>query len=339
MEIVPPSQAYRVPPQNNRVKQQSTGYSLPVIKKALRSKDGEMLSWYEGYPVPRKGIAYFDAINLNNEAKRRTLTTFSPFANKAMVLPGLVFVLQPWSWKISWLEGFLYHYEREIRRIYENCDRPPYLNYEYYNNCSKTVWDIVKIILIEIGISENTANEVGWIFANLLEYDDYYKLLVEDPMSELTQKEALGNPRAFVNKFIKILAERSPMNRDTINKYSSFARLLSFALYHPKIKRAWKKAFAAIDFRKLQLDEMEYFWQMPRANYNVKGLPIEQRFPEYCKQLRAYWKTEYPDSGVEVEDEQAVAEQKLQASQSFQQAYGEGPLNLNWQNVATNQFA
>jgi len=318
MEIVPPSGVYRVEPQNNRARQESYGYALPGLKSAGQTKDGEMLSYYEGSPFPRKGLAYFDAINLNNSVKRRTLTTFAPFAHKAMILPAAAFVLlTTWKQKISWLEMFLWNYIREAQIIYNNCDRPPYLKYKFYNNCSKAVWDLAKVFLMEIGITETAANELGWIFANLLEYDDYYKLLVEDPMTELTQQEALDNPRLFIQKFIKILSDRSPDNRDTINKYSKFANLLSFALYHPKIKRAWKKAFTQVNFKWLQLDELEYFWQMRRGNYDVKGISLETRMKDYIRILIDYWIKEYPDAGILPTDDYLVAESKLTSCEKW----------------------
>lgn len=320
--FVPPSEVFEIPPKAPQARAEEGTYDIPgVTGKLTRSKDGEMMTIFDSFPHPRKGAVYEEAILANNEVKRRTLSTFTPFACKEMVPAALGFLVIPFSWKIRFLEKLLRNYAREVDGIYLNCTRVPYLKKEYYNNCSKALWDVVSVFMRTLGFSGELADKVGKIFATLLEYDDAYKCLFEDPMSEFTKAEVIKDPIAFIKKFMRLVKDRdirtevittaieeipkelpigthlsasgkmliefkvSPIQSITHKKFHDFGRLLTFALYHPKIKKAFRKAISQSKFEWLQLDEIERFWNLNRYDYNLQGRPFLERYNEYINIL------------------------------------------------------
>lgn len=296
IEFVPPKEVFEIPPQDpvNRVSEGS--YQIPGFKEVTRSKDGEPLSVYEGFPLPRKGIVYSEAIMANAEAKKRTLTTFVPFARKEALGIALGFFLTPFKWKIVFLEEFLRNYVREIDNIHLKCKRPAYLKYEYYSNFAKALWDITKVFMMELGFSEVISNHLGKILATLFEYDDVYKIQPIDVFTEFTKEEVLKDPRGFIDRFIKLIIQRNVNtnlstwkedrafkdNKTAVQwKFEAFATLLKIALYLPKFKRAFRKAISEVKFEWLQMDEYERFWNLNRGDYNIEGRKLKDRYEEY----------------------------------------------------------
>lgn len=295
MDFVPPSEVFEVPPQAPHERLAEGTYDIAgATGEATRTSDGEMCTIFSGFPYPRKGVVYAEAVDANNEVKRRTLSTFAPFACKEFVLPALGFLLLPFSWKVRFLEKFLENYLREVDYIYYRCERVPYLKKEFYNNCSKALWDLVSAFMQRLGFSKAISERMGKLFATQFEYDDTYKLRFMDPMSTVTKEEVLASPRKFLDKFMRLAKERdittdpktnlvSEIPSITHKKFRDFGLLLKYALYHPKIKKAFKESIAESNFAWLQLDEIERFWHLNRYDYNLEGRSFPDRFDEYIK--------------------------------------------------------
>jgi hypothetical protein len=293
IEFVPPSEVFEFPVKSAVERTQEGAYDIPGgTGQAVRTKDGEMCTMFSGFPYPRKGAVYAEAILSNNEVKRKTMTTFAPFACKEMLLPGIGFALTPFKWKIRFLEKFLDNYVREVDIVYFKCTRVPYLKKEYYCNLSKALWDLVSVFMQTLGFSFELSEKMGKIFATQFEYDDAYKIRVEDPFSEFIKEEVLADPVKFVKKFMRLAKERdvkteletmqtSPIESITHKKFEDVGKLLQYALYHPKIKKAFKRAMEQVNFPWLQLDELEIFWNLNRLDYNMQGRTLRDRYSEY----------------------------------------------------------
>lgn len=308
--FVPPTEVFEIPvkPPTERLLE-STNPVGEVTGKATRSKDGELLTEMDGFPHPRKGCAYKEALVANAKVKRRTLTAFAPFAHKAMLLPALGFLISPFKWKIAFFEQFLLNYLREVDSIYFECERIPYYKKEFYNNCSKAVWDLIEVFLVEIGINQDIAWRFGRVFATQLEFEDAYRIRIEDPFAEFTKEEILKNPRQFVTKFIQIVKERDvdcnvETNEEipgiTYKKFEAFGLLLKATLLYPKVRKAFIKAFEKVNFEWLKPDEIEIFWNLPRHDYKFQGRDFRQRFEEYVDIVAIYTQNLYKADAIEV---------------------------------------
>jgi len=311
-DFVPPSEVFEIPPKPPAERLAEGSYSIPgATGEATRTKDGEMCTVFSGFPHPRKGAIYPEAIDANNEVKRRTLSTFAPFACKEIIPAFIGFLLTPFSWKIRFAEKFLTNYLREVDYIYLRCTRVPYLKKEYYNNCSKALWDAVSTFLCELGFSAEVSERLGKVVATLFEYDDLYRLYIEDPMRELTREEALASPRKFIDKFVRLAKERDVQSNPktgqptgipsiTHKKIADLGRLLGILLLVPRVRRAFRKAIAGVRFEWLQLDEIERFWNLNRYDYDLEGRPFDTRMLEYAHLQAQHAQKVHGGSGYEI---------------------------------------
>ena len=91
--------------------------------------------------------------------------------------------------------------------------------------------------LLGLGLTEQSSDRFAEIFVHLIEYDNAYRFRLVDLISELT-KEELANPRQAILKLIRIAQDRDGGLSD---KYTVIAKVVSFGLYVPKIRRAFNK--------------------------------------------------------------------------------------------------
>lgn len=281
--IVPPKEVFESAPQPVVDKLASGGYSIPRFTKVTQSEGGEMLSYFMDHPVPRKGLQYPEAVLQNNVVKRVSLAMFSSFVG---VKKGL----------IGFLELYIRNYIRLVESIYAQCERVPFLKFDYYNTTSKGIWTLTRVFFTEIGITASVADRLGHVFATILEYDDAYRMPFVDVMSEFTKEEILKSPRKFIKKALQIYSERCVSGGETgyrkklINRVKSLTFLINLALWIPKYRRAFKKAFRAVDLKLMQYDEYDYYWSLNRLSYNHHGRTIEDRLGEMEKLVNEHLK-------------------------------------------------
>jgi hypothetical protein len=185
MDFVPPSRVFQIPPQGARQRHEQGTYEIPGFLYPGRSKTGGMVSYFQGHPYPRKGFVYAEAVMAVAKVKRATLALFQPFTD---IKKGI----------IGFLESYLKNYIRLADILFADCERIPYLKYEYYCEFSKATWDFTFLFLRNLGISFDTSYKVGLILATLFENDDAYKVRPQDLLSESSKEKLLKNPRKEV---------------------------------------------------------------------------------------------------------------------------------------------
>ncbi len=263
--IAPPNEVFENPPLSARDRLAQTGYTLPNFQRVARSPGGEMLAFYAGIPIPRKGLPYTEAVFAINQVKRITLFWFFPFL---AFRKGIT----------AFLQALLDAYCSACDCIFGCCENIPYLKKEYMISTSKGVWTLISVFLEEIGITKDTADHCGKIMATILEYDDSYRMPIVDVMSKFTREEIVESPSKFVDRFIGLLASRSD-NADVIGKFKKISKYIKWALKIPRYKRAFIRAFDALPniqitrneptFNMLQYDIYDSFWSLSRAGYNA----------------------------------------------------------------------
>jgi transcription initiation factor IIE alpha subunit len=131
-----------------------------------------------------------------------------------------------------------------------------------------------------MGFTSDSAQTFAVIMANLIDYDNAYRLRFEDTMSE-TSKEKLQNPRKEIKRLLEIMRSREvrpgDKGRNIHYKFKVFAYLLSSAMLIPKVKRAFLKAVDLIDLKKMGLDDTDTYWVCLRCDYKYMGMTDTER--------------------------------------------------------------
>jgi hypothetical protein len=167
-----------------------------------------------------------------------------------------------------------------INRIGWKIISPYVLKYQYLTKFSKTLHFIVFTFLNQLGINEKSADRLATIFVHLIEYDNAYRLRIADIMTYSSKEKFANNTQKEIKKLIGILEDRDGIQ--VSSKFSRFAKLIHYALYIPKVKKALIKAVVDSDFDDLKADESDKYWCVIRTDYKFMGMTNEQR-QEYAK--------------------------------------------------------
>jgi hypothetical protein len=233
-----------------------------ITNRIVLPPEGGIYREYKDCLYPEKALPFPETIWANNSVKRITLLFFTS------LLPS-----KWWSPK-AWLQGFILNYNRIAIQFLA----PYRLQDNRYCIFCIELKKFIKIFLIEIGIDSVIATDFAGNIAHTLEYDDTYRYRIQDLFNEVDLK----HPKKDILKMIRILKERDT-NPEAIGKIRKFAKLISFGLWIPKIKRAFKKAVTETDIKKLQMDEADRYFCMLRSDYKYFGQTFEERNKEWHK--------------------------------------------------------
>lgn len=286
VEFVAPSKVYKTPrmPADERVS--LGGYSLGEPLGLAKTKTGSLGTWFQGHPFPRKTFIYNGVIQPNNKAKRITLSLFLPFASLKNGLK-------------AFLNSYIYNYTRLIDSIYADCDQIPYLHYPYYSEFSKALWDFIYLFLRKLGIKSEIAYRFGLQLATMIEYDDAYKVRLQDITNEIDFKK---NLRKEILRVLELYRQRDTFEEDNDahagGRIMKIAKLGSFLLYIPKVKKAFQFAIENINTEWLKLDDWDYYWTLNRGDYNCGGRTLEDRKAEMVDRMVEFAKKVNPGKKI-----------------------------------------
>lgn len=281
VEFVAPTKVYQLPRIPVSVKTEGSGYQLGVPLGLAKTGTGGLATWFQGHPFPRKTFIYAGITEPNNKAKRITLSLFLPFAS---IKSGVK----------AFLNSYLFNYNRLVDSIYYDCEQVPYLHYQYYSEFGKALWDFIYLFLRKLGITDSVAYKTGLQIVTMIEYDDAYRVRLQDLTNEITKDDLLRNPRKELLRILELYKQRDSFEENNEAHHgvriTKMAKMLSLLLYIPKVRKAFNFAIENINFEWLKLDEWDYYWTLNRADYKCGGKDFEQRKAEMIEKMAEFEK-------------------------------------------------
>lgn len=240
--------------------------------KTVCPPEGGMYMYFANEPYPYPTHPYMGAAKVNAIVKKQTLLLFQPFTK----------ILSP----LKFLENYLSLYSKMASSIYQSIPadsdgriRIPYLKEQYYDPLCREIWKFLFNFLVNLGITEQTANHFGKNIATVLQYDNAYREPLRDIFSE-TSKDKIS--RKEIIRLMIIFSERA---KDLeLDKFISAAKIVSWGLWIPKVRKAFYKALEQSDFKNFQYTEITSYYALDRTDYDYFGLSSEIRRAKYNKQ-------------------------------------------------------
>src|SRR3990167_4255634 len=231
-------------------------------------ESGGIFVWHKSFPYPEKGFRR-DHIVQAVQFTKAVLMGWIKFLTYKWLLPGYAVILfLPWGIKIKIIEKFLREYDDSVRLVI----RPFYLDYIRYRAFCRELIVGVRTFMEELGIASDVSEQFAYTLATFIEFDMAYYLRLIDILSETTDERMLINSRKEIRFLINVLAKREYLRPHLIAKFDSFARLLTFTLWIPRVKRAFIKAIQSMKFESLQYDEADRYHVRHMTDYNFFGM-------------------------------------------------------------------
>ena len=239
-------------------------------KPAYNGDEGGIYVHYLDFKHPRKGFPFPEAVMDNNIAKRLLIGQIRWLAKNPIAAVSLLIK----SNFIKWLQEMSSAADTTLNQFYLEDNR--------YNKTCREIKKFVAVFLQEIGVPKSVAIEFSRVIATTVEYDDFYCLLIQDLMSETSIEALIKNPGKELGRLLNILKERDA--RPKIHDMAqSQVKLLKLAFYYPGIKKAFRKALEAVNFKNLQLDEGDRYNVLRQVNYNFTGISFEDRIKKFME--------------------------------------------------------
>lgn len=220
---------------------------------------------------PKKGFPFPEAIWAINIAKRNfieliRILTFPELSGSILAL------LLPYKRKVKLIDKLLQVYSRMTIGVLH----PFVLQTRFLTPAAIEVDRLVYHFLRNIGINDNTSEEIGIILHSVIEYDDAYRFRLEDIMSETTKEKLMANPRKEIKRLTKMMAEREHDDKTRI-KVRNLSKVFSLLLLSGKIKKAFIQSVSRSTFPNIQLDDADRYWVSMRNDYDYFGTRFEDR--------------------------------------------------------------
>ncbi len=139
----------------------------------------------------------------------------------------------------------------------------------------------ITTFLYNVGITEKTAVEFGKIVANMFEYDNAYRFRLQDLFTASSLKDMKEKPYKEICRLLKLSKERD--SEGVSQKFRYIKPILFLAFLIPKVKKAFIKTLDLIEFKNLQLDEIDLYWIAMRTDYDYLGMEVQERADIYLK--------------------------------------------------------
>ena len=277
--VLPPKEVFNIAPQSKSATM--GGYEASGWYMTTCPAEGGMYAHYVDEPYPRSGHMHTDACDANNITKKATIGIIVVMASPLFILQILSFLLVPFYFKRKMAVRFLEHY----LRFADYVNHRYYLQYKFYHDASRQLWRFSFLFLRHLGIPFDLAFRFGRLIANLFQWEESYMYRLQDLFSESTLKAWLENPRKELNRIgsIYISREKSIGKWSVGEKFMSAIKLVSLVLLLPRIRKAFTKAMAEVEFNKLQLRENDKYFVLRRNDYEFMGESVEVRQPKYAR--------------------------------------------------------
>ncbi len=262
--------------------------NVTYLTERIEATPNGIMRYNKGMLFPEKGWPTPEAMWNCNIVKRVLMGALLGLLHQYNILPIIGFIFTPWKYKIKSLNKAIIRFNHLCNWILSTV----YYKEQVYGPCPKELKKSIYLFLYNLGIAPEEARTFGKIFATLIETDNAYRYRLEDIASETTKEALLENPRKEINRLLLIYLSRESYNPDEQDSmrnfgpghnFQIFAKILSYALIIPKIRRAFKKTVQEIDLSALQLDEADRYHVLMREQYLFLGRSIKDRYQEWMR--------------------------------------------------------
>jgi hypothetical protein len=210
----------------------------------------------------------------NNAIKSLFIESIKLLTRKQFIL-GTLFTIARKNERLKLIQTF----NQQAFRVASVSDEPYFLKEWHLTQVSRELHWCIFVFLTKLDIPERDADKFAEIFVHLLEYDNAYRFRFQDIMSETT-KDELKTPRKAILRLVGVLESRD--NIVVTDKIARVAKLLSYAMYIPKVKRAFLEVVEGMNLENLKYQEADIYWLCTPNSYKAMGLTNEER-KEYAK--------------------------------------------------------
>ncbi len=265
----------RIAPAQEVMQQQQAMF---IFERMDYPESGGQLAYFKDVPYPAKGHPFPEAIYAVNFVKRITRNSILGFINKDLWKEYIGFMLSSKKNKIKKISRFLELYVEIANKVIA----PYILEERYFSPCSYEILDFTRKFLARIGIENSLAYNFAEIFASQIEYDNAYRLRIEDAMSETTKELLMADPRKELVRLGQIIAGREPRG-GTGDRFPRILGMLSNIFLIPKYKKIFVDCVKESNFENFQLDDADRYHILLWADYNFLGKTQEERVKMYTE--------------------------------------------------------
>lgn len=244
---------------------------LNLKNPIIFSKNGGIMRNYIGTHHPQKSFPFGEALRGIDVVKRYTMGIVNTLAMKEMLLPGIGLIIMGKKRRTKALQKVLDSYVRlcdySLKKIYW---KP-----EYYCDCAKQIRLFLKTFFIDLGITPETSDMVGKIFATVIEHDDAYRYRIQDILTMVEKNDFRTSMGSTIDYMVKIVQERD--NKATGPKFITMAKVLKWAMRVPSIHSAFRMGLLAVNWKQLQLDEIDRYHCTLWTGYKFFGMTDQER--------------------------------------------------------------
>lgn len=231
----------------------------PMICERIEYEGGIKI-YVQGHKYPYKGGPTAHALFVISQIKSVFLNTIRVFGLRVLTVSPQKLI-----------KGFNEVCFKIIRQVI--------LKDKYRMKFTSEFYKFLYTFLVEYGINKEEADMFSITIAHIFEYDNAYRMRLQDLFSSTT-KERLYT-RKEIKRLTQLNADRDYKGKESIFnvslKFKYVARLISYALLIPSIRKAYRKALDQMNIENLQLDKDDIYWILHRADYNYLNLPFEER--------------------------------------------------------------
>jgi len=219
---------------------------------------------------PEKGLMPAEDIWHYNIAKKIII---EPLKLYKLFLPLVfIFALLPYSRKLTVMNKLT----TSLNVLLYRAVSASLLKDEYLTPMAQELKSILITILVDMGIKESEL--LATLLANIINADNAYRYRLQDLFNETDKNRLLDNPRKEIKRLMLVNRKREVQHKVSVsNKFKLFAMVISFALLHPRIKRAFRKGILMSKYKNLLPDDGDWFWMCLRPGYDYFGLSLQER--------------------------------------------------------------
>lgn len=233
------------------------------IKSFMTDSDFKILEYYFSGQMPDPIDWFF-----LNQAKKLLLEFTKNW--KCFILPFI------FSWdKVKYVEKLMFSYNQITLSGMKHLFIVP----KYMTPPAYEIEIALKDFLTQIGINKEIAENFSVIFAHFIEYDNAYRLRIQDILSETSKEFIINDPMLEVDRLFLIMRDRDLPGM--YNKIRKFKYIFESLLIFPKYKKAFIDTIANMNLESMKYTEADRYWASKRTDYKSFGMELEDRLKMY----------------------------------------------------------